>query len=207
MLRFFLTLVLTAYGAFCVAQDSPNPNFVYFTQGKTPGNWQWILSDPGNWWMPIDDSGGSSANGKITLSNAGDEDFPGAVKLKWKRSDDWGAATISGGQVDLAKFEQAAEIAIAMRVMSKVPSVVNVKMACGEGCEAEVNVAENLKQMPRGQWMALPLALDCFTANGLDLSKLNWPFAIGTSGQLELDIVEISLAPLAEGDEGCVPNA
>ena len=79
-------------------------------------------------------------------------------------------------------------------------------MNCGENCSAEVDVADNLKQMARGQWMALPVALDCFAANGLDLGKVSWPFSMGSNGPLELDIVEISLAPMKPGDEGCVPD-
>lgn len=188
------------------AQQPPNPNFIYFTQGQTPENWEWVLADPDNWWKPVPDAGGESESGKVTLSDAGSEQFPGAVKLKWGGGDKWGSATISGRTLDLSAFEHSAELVVALKVESRVPATVNVKMACGEDCEAEVNIADNLKQVTRGQWVAFPLALDCFVASGLDLSKINWPFSIGTQGKLELHIAEISLGPLAEGDEGCVPN-
>ncbi|UTF61565.1 putative glycoside hydrolase [Gilvimarinus sp. DA14] len=207
MLRVSWLVFLLLSCSFSWAQQGPNSNFIYFTEGQTPDPWHWVLADPGNWWMPVEDDGGRSANGKVTLTSAKDKDFPGAISLKWKKSDDWGSVTLSGGMLDISKFEQAAELVIAMRVNTKVPATVNVKMACGEDCEAEVNVADNLKNMKRGQWMALPIALDCFSANGVDLSKVNWPFSIGTAGKLELDIVEISLAPMAEGEEGCVPNS
>ncbi|WP_020210158.1 putative glycoside hydrolase [Gilvimarinus chinensis] len=207
MLRSIYCLALLVLANLCFAQSSPNSNYVYFTQGQTPDPWHWVLADPGNWWMPVEDTGGQSGKGKVSLASAEDKDFPGAISLKWKKSDDWGSVTLSGGMLDLSKFEHAAELVIALRVNSKVPSTVNVKMACGEGCEAEVNVADNLKNMKRGQWMALPIALDCFSASGVDLSKINWPFSIGTAGKLELDIVEVSLAPMAEGEEGCVPNS
>lgn len=188
------------------ANDVINPDFVYFTQGQTPGTWQWVLADPGNWWQPIPDSGGASAKGKVRLENAGDESFPGAIKLKWSKSSDWGSVSLSGAPVNLAKYEHAAELVLAVKVMTKVPDTVDLMMHCGEGCEAKVNIAANLKQGPRKQWFALPLALDCFTANGLDLTKLSGPFSLGTGGKFELHIAEISLATLAEGDQGCVPN-
>ncbi|HEY7885072.1 MAG TPA: putative glycoside hydrolase [Cellvibrionaceae bacterium] len=188
------------------AQQPINPNFFYFTQGQTPDTWQWVLADPGNWWQPIEDAGGKSGGGKVTLSSAGSEQFPGAIKLQWGRGDSWGSATISGREVDLSRFEHSAELVVALKVESRVPGTVNIKLACGEDCEAEVNVADNLKKLPRGQWMVLPLPLDCFASAGLDLSKVSSPFSVGTQGRFELHIAEISLAPMAEGDEGCVPN-
>lgn len=206
MINKIIFLLLWFCAATVAAAEEVNPNFIYFSNGQTPGPWQWVVGDPGNWWQPIEDSGGQSARGKVTVANAGDENFPGAVKLQWKKSDDWGNVTLSGGMLNLAKFEQAAELVVALRVNSKVPGTVNVKMACGEGCEAEFNMADNLKKMARGQWMVLPIALDCFSSAGVDLTKVNWPFAIGTAGKLDLDIAEISLAPIAEGEEGCVPN-
>ena len=202
------TLALLLSAVTLAADQAPlNPNFSYFAKGQTPDAWHWVLSDPGNWWQPLEANDGKSSSGKVTMSSAATEQFPGAIKLKWNRDDKWGSTAISGRSVDLSKFEQAAELIIALKVESKVPYSVKVKMSCGEGCEAEVDVAENLKSMPRGQWMALPVALDCFAANGVDLSKVASPFSIGTSGALELHIAEISLGSMAAGDEGCVPNA
>lgn len=201
-----LTLLISAV---CWSADEAplNPNFIYFAKGQTPDAWHWVLSDPGNWWQPLEANDGRSKEGKLSMSSAATEQFPGAIKLQWGRSDKWGSVSISGRQVDLAKFEQAAELLVALKVNSKVPSSVMVKMSCGEACEAEVDVAENLKSMPRGQWMALPLALDCFAANGVNLANVVSPFSIGTSGALELEVAEISIGSMAAGDEGCVPNS
>ncbi|WP_049723201.1 putative glycoside hydrolase [Gilvimarinus polysaccharolyticus] len=200
-----LTLLLSAI-TLAAEQPPLNPNFIYFSNGQTPDAWHWVLSDPGNWWQPIDANEGKSSGGKVTMSSAATEQFPGAIKLKWDRRDNWGAAAISGRTVDLSKFEHAAELMVAIKVESRVPHSVKVKMMCGEGCEAEVDVADNLREMPRGQWMALPLALDCFAANGVDLSKVTSPFSVGSSGALELHIAEISLGSMVAGDQGCVPN-
>lgn len=198
--------ICTLSSTLAFAQNGPNPNFVYFSEGQTPGNWGWVLGDPGNWWMPLGDEGGVSGKGFLTLAPANDKTFPGAMKLTWAKTDAWASATLSGGMLDLSALEHKAELTLALKVESSVPTTVNVKMACGEQCEAEVNIADNLKQAQAGQWFALPLALDCFTANGLDASKINWPFSIGSSGPLELVVAEISLAAMADGDQGCVPN-
>lgn len=200
-----LLLLLWAASHACLAQQ-PNPNFVYFSGGQTPGNWEWVLGDPGNWWQPIADEGGSSAKSMVTISDAEDGTFPGAKRLTWTKTNAWASATLSGGMLNLQALEHKAELILALKVESKVPATVNVKMACGDKCEAEVNIAENLKATKQGEWFALPIPLDCFSANGLDLSKVNWPFSIGTGGPLELVVAEISLSAMAEGDEGCVPN-
>ncbi len=206
LIRSLLGVALIFCSASVVAQEPPNPKFVYFTQGQTPGAWHWVLSDPDNWWKPIEDSGGESEGGKLKLSDAQSEQFPGAVKLQWGGSDNWGGATITGETIDLSAFEHAAELVVALKVESRVPSTVNVKLTCGDDCAAEVNIAEDLKKVERGQWVAFPLALDCFAANGLDLSKINSPFGIGTERKLELHIADISIGRMAEGDQGCVAN-
>jgi beta-glucosidase len=184
-----------------------NPTFMYFTQGQTPGAWQWVLSDPDNWWQPLEANEGRSGAGKVSLSSAASEQFPDAVKVKWGRSDTEGAVAISGQTINLAKFEQAAELVIALKVESRVPRSVKVKMSCAEDCESAVDIADNLKALPRGKWVALPLALDCFAASGLDLSQVTSPFSIATNGALELHIADISVGSMAAGDEGCVPNS
>ncbi|MDO3387254.1 putative glycoside hydrolase [Gilvimarinus sp. SDUM040013] len=201
---FLLSLCLVSGAAF--AANEPNPNFVYFTGGQTPGNWEWVLQDPDNWWKPIPDSGGESGSGKLVVVEAGDTTFPGALRFSWTKSEHGVNATISGTTLDLSALADKAELMLALKVNSSVPKTVNLKIACGENCEAQVNIADNLKQAEPNTWFALPLALDCFTANGLDAGKINWPVSIGTSGALDLDIAEISLSAMAEGDEGCVPN-
>lgn len=206
LMRSLLTVALLFCCGSLMAQEQSNPKYVYFTQGQTPGGWQWVLSDPANWWKPIEDSGGESEGGKLSLSFAESDQLPGAVKLQWGGGDKWGGATITGETIDLSAFEHAAELVIALKVESRVPSSVNVKLTCGEDCEAEVNIADDLKKVKRGQWVALPLALDCFAEIGLDLSKINSPFAIGTQGKLELHIADISIGRMADGDQGCVPN-
>lgn len=205
--RVSLAITLLFSGLAYAADEAPlNPTFMYFAQGQTPDAWHWVLSDPSNWWQPIEANQGKSASGKLTLSSAASERFPGAVKLNWGRGDKWGSASISGLQVDLSAYEQAAELKIAIKVTSRVPSSVKVSMSCGEDCKADVDVANNLKSMPRGQWMVLPLALNCFAANGVDLAQVTSPFSIGSSGRLELHIAEVSLGAMAEGDQGCLAS-
>ncbi len=189
------------------AEDGPNPDLAYFVDGQTPDSWQWVLSDPGNWWLPVPDSGGRSGGGKVTLDNAGSDTFPNAIRLRWRSSNNWGGATITGREVDISAYEHSAELVIALKVEGRVPRDLAVKMTCGgEQCEASVNVGNHLRQMPRGEWMLLPIPLNCFSAQGLDLSKVTSPFGIGTATRLELHIAEIRLAPMAEDNKGCVTD-
>ncbi len=203
--RLFMALLTLFCTSPVWAEDGPNPDVVYFFDGQTPDNWQWVLSDPDNWWMAVPDSGGTSGGGKVTLANAESDAFPGAVKLNWRGSSNWGGVSIIGREVDLSAYEHTAELAIAVKVESKIPRNLTVKMTCdGENCEATVNVASHLRQMSRGEWMLLPIPLNCFSSKGLDLSKVTSPFSMGTESRLELQIAEISLVPMAEGSAGCV---
>lgn len=190
-------------------QADVNPDFAYFFGGDTPGGWHWVLADPGNWWMPLEGNEGVSAAGKLTMSASDSPEFPGAIKLVWGRTREWasGSAIITGRTVDLSAYEHTAELALALKLDDRTIKPVHVKMTCGDKCEGQVSVYQHLKKMNKKGWFALPIPLDCFVAQGVNLKNITSPFGIITEGEMILHIAEVSIRPMAEGDEGCVPNS
>lgn len=196
-----LGLFATAWAA------SVNPDYWYFVRGETPGYRQWVLVDPGNWWMPLAGNEGVSGTGKLTMTASDDKNLPGAINLKWKKQEGWAAVFVAGGsQVDLSAFEHSAQLLLALKVKTPPKQSVTVKMKCGEGCEGGIDIKDSLRNVKKDTWFALPIALDCFVQQGVDLSKIMIPFEIGTAGRLELEIAEIGIRPLDEGYEGCKAN-
>lgn len=204
----FLLLIATALLAPLVSAEGSkvNPSYTYFSKGDTPENWQWVLSDPSNWWMPLGGNEGQSGSKRLTMGAAGDSQFPGAIKLVWSKKGSWAGASIVGRTIDLSAVADKAELQIVVRVDGNIAKDVSVKMNCGENCQAEIPIGSNLKKIKPKQWAVLPIALDCFVAQGADLSKINVPFAIGTTGKMTLEIADISVRAMVAGDEGCVPN-
>jgi len=184
-----------------------NPDFIYFENGDTPENWIWVLSDPDNWWLPLDGNQGKSKGKKIEIAPTEYQGNMGAVKLTWSRKDKWGSAAITGRTVDLSKFRDLAELLIVIRVDHKPNKDVKLTINCGDDCSANMHIDDLLKESPTNEWIALPIALNCFSKNGADLSKISTPFSIGTQGRLGLSIAKIFIQPMAKGDEGCGAKA
>ncbi|MBN1377735.1 MAG: hypothetical protein JXA04_00710 [Gammaproteobacteria bacterium] len=183
-----------------------NPDFFYFHKGDTPDSWQWVLSDPGNWWMPLQGNEGVSEAKKLVMEASDAPEFPGAIKLTWSKQDKWGGASITGRSVDLSAYENKAELVLALRLDVRSHKPVYVKMICGEKCEAQVSIYDYLKKAPLREWFALPIPLDCFVSQGADLKNVTSPLSIGTDGKMVLHISEVSVSAMAAGDEGCVPD-
>lgn len=206
---FLFGFALIVNGTAHSEQAEVNPDFAYFYFGDTPGGWHWVLGDPGNWWMPLEGNEGVSGVEKLTMSASDSPEFPGAIKLVWKSTREWasGNAVITGRTVDLSAYEHTAELALALKLDERTSKPVHVKMACGDKCEAQVPIHHHLKRMNKKGWFALPIPLDCFVAQGANLKNITSPFSISTEGKMVLHIAEVSVRPMAEGDEGCTPNS
>jgi hypothetical protein len=193
--------------ACAAAHSATNPDFFYFHNGDTPENWQWVLADPDKgWWAPLSGNEGAFAGGKLTMEASNAAEFPGAVKLIWSKKGEWGSVKITGRTVDLSRFEHTAELVLALKLEDRTKKDVKVKMECGDKCEGEVNIVGNLKKVKLNEWFVLPIPLDCFVEQGLDLKNITSPFSIGTDGKMILHVAEIAIQQMAVGDEGCVPN-
>ena len=202
-----LSLFCVIYLVNCLAVNAQqvNPKFTFFTQGDTPSAWQWILADPESWWSPIDGNEGVSKSGKLSISSADDATYPGAIKLKWNEKPLLGMANISGLTTDIARFEHRAELVLAVK-LDKRGNNVTLKMVCGDKCEGAINLDPFMEKTALNTWFAIPIPLDCFAEKGVDLSNVIQPFSISTTSEMTLNIAEITLRAMPEGEEGCKPN-
>jgi hypothetical protein len=216
----FFAMLLAGIGLFAGGTAfAANPELTYFSNGDTPGSWQWVVQDPVNYWVPLEGNQGVSAGGKVTLEPSDAPEFPGAVKATWDKGPapdkNWGGLTITGGTVDLSAYEHAGELMLVVRVDAKPKKDVKLKMQClaekeGDKCEAEVIIASHLKKAKPQEWFALPIPLDCFVQQGaktnFNLKKIKTPVEIGTDSKMVLHIAEISIQKMAPGEEGCMTN-
>lgn len=205
---FLFGVALVFSGAAHAGQKEVNPDYAYFYYGDTPGGWQWVLADPGNWWMPLADNEGVSGTGKLAMTAGDSKEFPGAIKLVWSKGKDGdrGDAVITGRTVDLSAYEDKVQLMLALKLETRSAKHVYVKMLCGDKCEGQVAIHHHLKKMKQNEWFALPIPLDCFVEQGVNLKNITSPFVISTTGEMVLDVAEVSLRPMAKGEEGCVPN-
>lgn len=122
----------------------------------------------------------------------------GAAEVRWSGARS-GTFRISGRASDLReRAAQGAALDILYRVDRAPDGAVTAGLQCAESscgtrAGAMLDVTRALQDARAGEWRHLSLPLSCFTAAGADLSAVVAPFAVESSGRLELTIKEISL--------------
>lgn len=215
MFRANIHLIKISFFSACVcwfqtalaAEGKPalNPNFVYLNEGQAVAGWGIQLGDPENWSMPVDSSRkAKSASGKVSVEPADRADKGDALKISWSsRNNSRGNFSVSGAPIDLSKFENEGAIVFDMRMDMKPDKDVIFAMDCGYPCRGEMHVSKILKDLKKDEWTTVPIPLNCFTKEGMDLKKLSGPVSIGTDGKLGITIANVRLQKLPEGEKGC----
>ena len=204
----FFSLALTGcYVSSALAADAavPNPNFSYIQDGQPVTGWGLQLGDPENWSMPLEaNRKGKSAAGKVVVETIDFKANGDALKIVWKSNKNIkGVFAIGGAPIDLSKFENEGALVFDIRLDTKPDKDVTIGMSCGYPCRGEMHVSSILKDLPKDEWTSLPIPLNCFTKEGLDIKKVSGPFDINTEGKLGLSITNVRLQKLPEGEKGC----
>jgi len=193
------------FASFAFADDGAvNTKLTYLKNGKTVSGWVMQLGDPTNWSTQVQNSQGQSASGKVTVAPSDRNGKGDAIKVTWDgKINGQGNFAIYGQPTDLSNLENDAALFIEIKVITPPKENITIGMDCGYPCGGKVPVQRNMKQLKRGEWDVLPIPLNCLTKEGLDLKKVNGPIVIGTTGKAEIELGEIRLLRLAEGDFGC----
>jgi hypothetical protein len=186
-------------------KPSVNPNFVYINDGQAVTGWGIQLGDPENWATSVDASRkAKSASGKVSIEPADRVGRGDALQISWSpRKDIKGVFSVYGGPLDLSKFENEGAIVFDMRLDIKPDKNVTFGMDCGYPCRSEMQVSKILKDLRKDEWTTMPIPLNCFTKEGLDIKKVNGPVVISTDGKLKMTIANVRLQKLPEGEKGC----
>jgi hypothetical protein len=209
--RFVIGVSLALPAAFLshsLYADAVNAKMNYILDGKVVSGWTAITGDPEKWWSPLTELKGESGSGKLVVEPAQFQAPGDAFRLTWAaRKNIFAQFSVGGNPVDIKSFENAAVLVINMRVLTSPDKAVNVAMRCGDKCEAKVDISKNLKKLKKGEWVAFPIALNCFAQAGVDLSKVATPFEISTDGKLSVEIATVRLEKLSPDEKGCTaPN-
>lgn len=204
ILLFAFSLGCTTPSSNAEEEKKLNSKINYIVDGQIVNGWTMQLGDPENWSVPVVDRNGKSASGKLTVEPA---DFQGkgdAIRFSWApRKQVRASVALYGTALDLSPFENTGALVLDVKIEVKPDKNVSVSMDCGHPCRGEIEVGRNLANLKKGQWSSLPIALNCFTKAGLDIKKIYGPIVIATDGKLTMDVTNVRLQKLMEGDKGC----
>ena len=64
-------------------------------------------------------------------------------------------------------------------------------------CSGAIDVTGELQALELDAWHRLAMPLDCFADAGTNLAAVDVPFLVSTTGQLLLDLAEVTIAEVA----------
>ena len=164
-----------------------------FNQGHVTAPWSILVAD-GSSEVHLTTSRQESPAGAVAVALD-----RGGATLKWSgarsgtfrisgRASDLRPRAAQGTALDIRyRIDRAPERAVTLGLQCAEPS-------CGTRAGAMLDVTRVFKESRAGEWRHLSVPLSCFAAAGADLAAVVAPFAVETSGRLELSIAQISLA-------------
>lgn len=193
-----------------------DPVSSYLTQGKPVGNWTPSIGNGLKWHVPVENQKAKTTRGNLQVSPAIKDIQNDAIRLNWKGKvvkNEWGGNALSDSfftlgnhNVDLSPVENLAALVIEVKVLKAPTAMVKISMQCNNSnkCKGEFVVKPMLKNLPKGEWSMLQIPLNCIGSQGnFDYSNITTAFSIATQGKLDIEIANIGLTALPQGNKGC----
>lgn len=160
----------------------------YFVDGRFVAPWSLLLNDAGGQTRPGTAKTSASPRGGVGSRPVDDLAQESGQQLAFAGSGT-ASAEIWGTPIDLTRQANGA-VALGFRYRIDAAPADDVRLSLGGGA---VDVTAMLRGAPVGQWREARIPLTCFRTAGGDLSKVEVPFHLATSGALTLSVSEIKL--------------
>ena len=175
----------------------------YLVDGRVVEPWSIALEDGGGQTRAGAEPSVASPRGLVTLSVVDDLAQESGRRLTFAGGEQQ-HAIIWGSAVDLSR-QANGEMALSFRYRVDAAPTDRVTLAVGAEDPTSrhgLDLTSILTGAPTGQWRTIKVRLSCFRDAGADLTSLERPFQLTTSGRLTLSVSEIRLAS-NEGDAIC----
>ncbi|WP_428240062.1 glycoside hydrolase family 3 protein [Gynuella sp.] len=180
-----------------------------FSNGNTATDYALRIGGPSNWSgteVDIDPSATSTLpDNEITVKTIDGSVQFSAKNLVWNDiAQIYIQSTDANTTRDLAAYSNS-ETSISFRVrVHEAPAesveAVNLSAHCVYPCVGEINIAGLLRSLPLDTWQDIKIPLACLTNTGLDITSVNTPFLLYSSGAMNIDIENIGWQPWTEDE-------
>ena len=191
-----LLLVTQALAAEEVHQGDSSviDDLVILEAGKA-SNFQSFLGDKKNWRLEATAPETVSASKRIKLvKNEVENDYT----LNWKGRGE-GQFYLASLAQDLSQYDDADSVLVMTLKVNQPPKKqVVLRMGCGYPCAGNADLTRLFQSVPADQWLKVSIDLACFSSRGLNVSQVDTPFLLLTSGKFSLSLADIRLVPYAQ---------
>ena len=158
-------------------------------------NFQSFLGDKKNWRLEATAPETVSASKRIKLvKNEVENDYT----LNWKGRGE-GQFYLASLAQDLSQYDDAdSALVMTLKVNQPPKKQVVLRMGCGYPCAGNADLTRLFQSVPTDQWLKVSIDLACFSSRGLNVSQVDTPFLLLTSGKFSLSLADIRLVPHAQ---------
>jgi len=172
----------------------PNISQIIFS-GALEGEWKMLLGDSNNWQQEVSEKPFLAAKGglKVTVEDSFVEE--NHLSFEWFGEHQSQLYWQSPSKVDLSKFpDPDKSIVMTYRIDKRPQNKVIQRMDCSWPCSGTQDVTELFSTVPLGHWVQSGISLSCFEKAGANLSEVNTPILLTTSGLFAISIKDVRIA-------------
>ncbi|AWB67843.1 hypothetical protein C2869_16045 [Saccharobesus litoralis] len=205
------SLILISSNSLAFSND---PVSSYIHNGQPVGAWKLSIGNAMNYYIPMKEMEAKTERGNLEITPTKKQSDNDAINIKWrgkKVKNEWGGNTlgdsfvaIGKNKIDLEPVKDLAALVLDLRVLRSPNENVTLTMQCkySNKCKGTYHLKSILKKLPKKEWTYLPIPLNCIGQGDFDFSAIT-NFSIATQGKLEIEVANIGLTGLQEGDKGC----
>jgi beta-glucosidase len=177
---------------------------VYFDGGPV-APWRLFLGSPANWLVEVTTARTTTQGSEDLVVESIDRRVQeDARSARWAGTGLAYVALSARPAVDISsQSKEGFALAFDVRVDEPPTAAVSLSMSCGMPCRGSVDLMPTLAELPSGEWHTLRVPLSCLAAAGADMTRIDSPFGLLTTGRLSLVFSDVRLVAADDGPTVC----
>lgn len=194
-----LLVAVSLAGAGLADSKTQAPTEITVFDGNAVAPFRLFIGDKAGWAVPVGEGAVSSNAGLLTVERDPEN---GAISAIWLKKGEAQLYLVNAEPDDLTALVEADGALVVLMKVNMAPNKnVTLRMGCGYPCAANADISKLLNALPENEWLRVSFDLRCFANGGLNVSNVDTPFLLLTSGKLSVTMADVRLVP------GAGPNA
>lgn len=164
--------------------------------GGARDQWRLYLGNRLDWVIPSGPRGGATKDSQLSVSVIDRRVQEDARRVEWTGDGKRPSQIYFRADIPINIEDMTATggmLVMDIRMIKKPAERVKMRIDCTWPCHGELDVTEHLQRLDVGVWHRLAIPLACFEAAGTNMSAVDVPFLMSTSGALTIDLAEVTL--------------
>ena len=163
--------------------------------GSSRKPWRAYVGDSSNWSTVVSGSETFTAFGKLSVKTVDGNVQEDSRALKWSGDRESQFFFQSELPLDLTALDKVgAALSVTFKVDKRPKGRVIQRMDCGYPCSGSLDLTKMFGALPEGKWVTAAIKLSCFSAKGVDLSRVNTPFLLVSKEPFAMTINDIRIS-------------